>query len=75
MQQVQDINKHIVELYICDVLDSIWFYIWNKDGEFDEVWYLDVVDGIYDALQEYRPAIPLQYIRWYIKKEYPYNIW
>ena len=55
---MENINKHIVELYISDVLETLNFYVWNKDWEFSEKQCTEVIEEIYDAIQDDKPEIP-----------------
>ena len=71
---MENINKHIVELYISDVLETLNFYVWNKDWEFSEEQWGDVIEEIYDAIQYDKPEIPFTYIKKYVEKNYPFNI-
>ena len=71
---MENINKHIVELYISDVLETLNFYVWNRDWEFSEKQWAEVIEEIYDAIQDDKPEIPFTYIKEYVEKIYPFNI-
>lgn len=59
---------------IWEMLEYYEFYIWNNVWEFSERNYIKVIEELYEAIEEDKPYIVLEYVWEYLKKNYSYHI-
>ena len=66
--------KTILNEFIIDKLDDMWFYIADRDWEFNYEDFYKMINEISDAILDEKPKNIYSYIEEYININYPFNI-